>query len=612
MAEARKPLSPPYVSVAIIGAGESGIAMGAQLKQQLGCTDFRIFDRQAGIGGTWHINQYPGVACDVPAVFYSFSFAMNPNWTSLHPSGPEIKKYMTDVCEKYGMLERIQLNTDVSVCRWKEDVGLWELELRHFATGMGDLSEKDRRRITAEKGEDVVVLRRETIHAKVVCSCVGGLVEPRAKPEEVQGWEGFEGEVFHSARWKHDVDFNDKNVVVLGTGCSAAQIVPNIVKEPYNAKKVTQLMRSPPWVVQRPVPPGGEEWWSKNGPTLMTWVPGLNRLMRQAIFMGAEQQFMMFRDGGAAEAYRAKYEAKLIRHLKRTVPEKYQEMLTPDYGVGCKRRIFDAAWLPSLNNEKIELTTKPLTKINKNSVTIGPGRTYPDPANTAISVGTDEEEVPADIIVLSNGFDTTRWLHPITVLGRDNVDLVEEMDRRGGAQAYQGTAMDGFPNFFLIFGPNTATGHSSVILATENMVNYALRFIRYVLADEARTVEVKQEAEVKYTRDLQEALSKTVWMSGGCNSWYFTKDGWNSTVYPHTQYHFGWRCLFPRWKDWDFEYTRKGLWMGRLRVLRRVVELVVFFGWAYRARRVGGVAALLEGWNAVKDVGLRLAGRAAA
>lgn len=605
-------VKPPHISVAIIGAGESGIAMGAQLRQQLNCTDFRIFDRQSGIGGTWHINTYPGVACDVPAVFYSFSFAMNPNWTSFHPSGPEIKKYMTEVCERFGLVERIRLETDVAVCRWREGLGLWELELRYLAPGMGDLSEKDRRKIVAEKGEEAVVLGRETIYARVVCSAVGGLVEPRATPENVKGWEDFQGEVFHSARWRHDVDFNHKNVVVLGTGCSAAQVVPNIIKEPYHARKVTQLMRSPPWVVPRIQPPGGEAWWSKNGPKLMNWVPGLNRLMRTSIFVMAEQDFLMFRNGEKAEAYRAKAEGRLMRHLKRTVPTKYQEMLTPDYGVGCKRRIFDAAWLPSLNNEKIELTTKPLTRVNKHSITVGPGRTYPEPTNTAVSIGTDEEEVPADIIVLSNGFDTTRWLHPIKVLGRQNQDLVEEMERRGGAQAYQGTAMDGFPNFFLIFGPNTATGHSSVILATENMVNYSLRFIRYILSNEARTVEVKQSAEMAYTRDLQRALAKTVWMSGGCNSWYFTKDGWNSTVYPYSQWHFGWRCMFPKWSDWDFEYTRKGLWMGRLRVLRRVLELALFFGWAYRARKVGGVKALLEGWMAVRSVGVKAAERVVA
>lgn len=218
--------------------------------------------------------------------------------------------------------------------------------------------------------------------------------------------------------------------------------------------------------------------------------------------------------------------------MKRTVPPQYHEILTPDYGVGCKRRIFDATWFPGLSDPKIDLTTLPLNSVHPRSVTLGPGRTYPDPKNTSSQVSTEAKEIPADVIVLANGFDVTKWLHPLRVTGRGGIDLVTEMDARGGPQAYQGTAMDGFPNFFIIFGPNTATGHSSVILATENMIMYALKFIKPLLRGEWERVEVRQEAEVGYTRDLQEALSKTVWMSGGCRSWYFTADGWNSTMYP--------------------------------------------------------------------------------
>jgi hypothetical protein len=162
-------------------------------------------------------------------------------------------------------------------------------------------------------------------------------------------------------------------------------------------------------------------------------------------------------------------------------------------------------------------------------VVIGPGATYP--AN-ATEQDYPEREIPADVIVLANGFDTTRWLHPLKVVGKGGQDLVQLMEERGGAQAYQGTAMDGFPNMFLIFGPNTATGHSSVVMASENMVNYSLNFIKLILNGDAKTVDVKKEAEMAYTAEMQEALKDTVWRSG-CASWYFTKDGWNSTVYPY-------------------------------------------------------------------------------
>ena len=203
-------------------------------------------------------------------------------------------------------------------------------------------------------------------------------------------------------------------------------------------------------------------------------------------------------------------------------------MLTPDYGVGCKRRIFDKTWFPSLQSDKIELTTQPLTEIRPRSVVIGPGQSYPEKSPNDIP---DKREIQADVMILANGFETTRWLHPLKVVGQDKKDLVEEMEARGGPQAYQGTAMDGFPNFFMIFGPNTATGHSSVILASENMVEYSLPFIKMILNGDATTVDVKREAEVAYTADMQKALKSSVFNSGGCQNWYVHGD-WNATVYP--------------------------------------------------------------------------------
>ena len=205
-------------------------------------------------------------------------------------------------------------------------------------------------------------------------------------------------------------------------------------------------------------------------------------------------------------------------------------MLTPDYDVGCKRRIFDATWFPSLDDPKLELTTLPLSLVKPKSVLLGPGRTYPKSSDDSSFDESQTREIPADVIILANGFDTTKWLHPLQVTGRNGVDLVREMEARGGPQAYQGTAMDGFPNFFMIFGPNTATGHTSVILAIENMVTYALKFMKLVLRDEASVVEVKHDAEVRYTAECQQALKGSVYNSG-CTSWY-VHDGWNSTVYP--------------------------------------------------------------------------------
>ena len=251
------------------------------------------------------------------------------------------------------------------------------------------------------------------------------------------------------------------------------------------------------------------------------------------IFLLAEVDFfLMFPDTPRSHKARKRIEARLIDHMRKSVPEKYHEMLTPDYGVGCKRRIFDETWFPSLSNPAIELSTLPLTSIQPREVTLGPGRTYPDPTDHDSKVPNEERKLLADVIVLANGFETKSWLHPLKVAGKDGRLMQDVWDERGGAQAYMGTAMDNYPNLFMIFGPNTATGHSSVILASENMVNYSLHFIKEILSGDVNTFEVKKEAEIKWTKTMQENLKDTVWTSTGCRSWYKDEKGWNSTVYP--------------------------------------------------------------------------------
>ncbi|KAI4257145.1 MAG: hypothetical protein LQ352_001785 [Teloschistes flavicans] len=546
-----------YYPILIVGAGESGIALGSRLREE-GIDQFRIFERQAGIGGTWWINRYPGVACDVPAAFYSFSFSPNLKWTSLHPGGAEIYQYFNDTCEKYQFVDKIQLNTDVSELRWLEDEQLWEATLTHLVPGTGDLSKQDRNQRMAEKGRDSVYLRQEIVRARIVCCCAGGLVEPNPWPSSIPGRDTFEGPIFHSARWEHKVDFKDKNVIVIGTGCSAAQFVPRLTQEPYNAESVTQIMRSPPWVVPRAEHPGGKDKYEKYSPKVFSMVPGLAKLFRIMCFATGEYHwFTIFDPNSWNHITRGQLESRMIARMKGIVPEKYHEILTPDYSIGCKRRIFDAQWLPSLNDPKIELTTKPITKVSSNSVTIGPGRVYPDPANTDSKVPTNEETIPADVIVLGNGFEATAWLHPLKIRGKGGVYMQDVWDERGGPQAYLGLAVDGFPNLFIVFGPNTATGHSSVILASENMVEYNMKLIKKIIQGDATTIEVKKEAEMAWTKIVQDRLKLTVF-NAGCQNWY-QNDGWNSTAYPYSQIDFTFRCMFPKWSDWEVQYTRKGL-----------------------------------------------------
>jgi len=469
-----------------------------------------------------------------PAVFYSFSFSPNYNWSSYHPPGPEIVQYLQDVCEKCQIVDKIQLDTDVSELRWLEDEEVWEAKLLHMVPGTGDLSTKERKKMMAEKGPESVYLKEEIVRARIVCSAAGGLVEPNMFPEDIPGRDQFEGDIFHSARWNYNLDLRDKDVIVMGTGCSAAQFVPRLTKEPYNVKSVTQVMRSPPWVVPRPGPMLGlmsDEQWHKWTPRLFPW--GLGRAYRTFLFCLSEMDFfLIFTGRDSAARFRKKEEAALVKHMKEAVPEKYHEMLTPNYGVGCKRRIFDAFWLDSLNDPKINLTTQPLTSLQPKGVTLGPGRTYPDPQDVSSKAPTDEVHLPADAIILANGFELSTWLSPLKIIGKGGAMMQEVWDQRGGAQAYMGNAMDGFPNLFIIFGPNTATGHSSVILASENMVEYTLKFIKKILKGDVKTFEVKKEKEIAWTENMQSALKTTVWHAGGCHSWYKTANGWNATAYP--------------------------------------------------------------------------------
>ena len=289
-------------------------------------------------------------------------------------------------------------------------------------------------------------------------------------------------------------------------------------------------MRSPPWVVPRPIPPGGEQWWAKNSPWLFETFPILGRAFRFFGFLTVEKTFFdIFLQTNRSKAQRKIFEGKLIEHLRKTVPEKYWNILTPDYSVACKRLVYDAFWFKSLHDPKVELTTRPLKAIEPRGVVVGSKGAYP-PHESTESEETAGDYLAADAIIVANGFDVQTWLAPTKIVGREGAVLQEVWDERGGPQAYMGNAMDGFPNFFIIFGPNTATGHNSVILASENMVEYTLKFLKPILQGDVQTFEVKKEKEVAWANDMQTKLKDTVFMSG-CSNWYQT-DGWNATAYP--------------------------------------------------------------------------------
>ncbi|KAJ4857998.1 flavin-binding monooxygenase-like domain-containing protein [Trichoderma breve] len=453
-----------FYPMVILGAGMGGIGMACQLKDKLGFDQFRLFERQSGIGGTWWINRYPGVACDIPAIFYSFSFHQNPNWSSFFPSGEEILRYQQSIIEKYQLIDKIQLNSDVVHCQWDDFKNEWEITVRHLVP--------------------------EIVRCKVLVSAVGGLVEPRGWPSDVTGHDKFQGEIFHSARWNENINLSGKNVLVVGTGCSAAQIVPKLLAEK-GVKRVTQVMREAPWVVPRLTPPFGDEGWNKLAPRLFSTIPGLMNFIRKIVAIQIDATFAYFGASESSQRAREKLRDDLLAHLHKTAPTKYHQILTPNYDVGCKRRIFDTDWFPSLSDPRLELTTLGLKSM-------------------------EEREIPCDVIILANGFEVSSWFHPLMVVGLDGKSLNSVFDKRGGPQMYKGTALDGFPNFFALFGPNSFSGHSSVILGLENQINHAIKLIRPLLQNDIAKIDLKTEAALSYNQEIQAALKNMLTIRIAC------------------------------------------------------------------------------------------------
>jgi cation diffusion facilitator CzcD-associated flavoprotein CzcO len=455
--------------------------------------------------------------CGRPTALYSFSFAPNYTSTQIYPSGQDYVTYLYDVAERYQVIDKVQLNTDVTEIRYIEQDSEWEVKLSYLLPGTGDLSASERQK----RGS--VSIKEETVRAKIVISCVGVLVEPNAWPDSVPGKDVFQGDIIHSARWRDEIDLKDKDVIVIGSGCSAAQIVPSLVQ--MEVKTVTQLMRTPPWVSPRVEEPFGKEAYARYAPTVFRFFPVLGYTMRCIICLFTEILWStVFQRNNIR--LRRMAENSSLTHMRSKVPKKYQKLMTPDYSYGCKRRVFDSDWMESMSSPKFTLTVQPLKRLNARSVSLG--RFDGEKAESVQS--SDEVHLPADVIVLANGFEATRFLHPLSVYGRLGQAIHDCWAQRGGAQAYMGTAIDGFPNFFMTVGPNTFVGHSSVILGIESTVGYILKLVSPVLDGDILTVEPKKEAALRWTTDIQRSMQKTVF--AGCKSWYNDERGWNSTMYP--------------------------------------------------------------------------------
>jgi cation diffusion facilitator CzcD-associated flavoprotein CzcO len=450
--------------IAILGAGMGGLCMAVQLRKA-GITSFVILEKGGRVGGTWRDNVYPGSGCDVPSHLYSFSFEPKLDWSRKFALQPEILDYMEHVARKYGLMPHIRFDTEVAEARFDETEGLW-----HVRTVSG-----------------------EEITANVVVAGTGQLNRP-AYPK-LPGIESFAGKTFHSARWDHDYDLTGKTVAVIGNGASAIQFVPEIAPK---VKKLTIFQRSANWIVPKKDRP-----YTKTELALFRAFPWIVRLQRYMIYLTLERNYLAFVKGSwFGKLFEKACRTELEAHI--ADPE-LRRKLTPDYPAGCKRILLSNDWFPAMARPNVDVVTSHISHVTPDAIVTEDGRSH-----------------QADAIIYSTGFETTTFLAPMKITGRGGLDLNDVW--RSGAEAHRGIAVAGFPNFFMLYGPNTNLGHNSIIFMIECQVNYILQCIQALRGRGLRYLDVRKEAEDAFNRALQQDMQKTVW-AAGCSSWYKTADG---------------------------------------------------------------------------------------
>ncbi|KAL4940871.1 hypothetical protein BDV06DRAFT_213134 [Aspergillus oleicola] len=491
-----------YSKVVIIGAGFSGLTMACQLQDKLKEYDYTIYERSKETGGTWSANKYPGCAVDIPAALYSLSFAPNPSFTKLCPSQSEVLSYFHSVSRHYCVPEHVVCSTEWEGAEWQDSTATWTVRLRDLASG--------------EVFEH---------HCKILISAVGALVN--TNPCDFPGVENFEGEIVHTARWREGLSLKGRDVVVVGNGASAAQVIPAVI---HDTRSITQFIRTPQYYVANDNFDISARWQA-----VFHWVPGLLLLFRFFIFVYLESAMALFDLGAQGSRSRDEAAGKSRAYMKASAPEKYWPLLIPEYEIGCKRRVFDKAkYIPCLQNTKLHLTNDPIARVCESSVVTQSGQHY-----------------PADTIVLATGFSLTHW--DVNVIGRNNRSRAQHWEDVGYIEAYQSIANAGFPNFFYVLGPNCGRAHTSTLFAIESYTNLILRVIRPIIQNRASTVEVKASSEAAYNERLHAAINKTVF-TDSCGSYFNdTRTGRNWFIYPWSS---GWMWFSTHvmgLSDWSYD-----------------------------------------------------------
>lgn len=474
-------------SVAILGAGVAGICTAIKL-QEAGFHDFTIYEKAGEGGGTWRDNTYPGCSCDVPLQLYQFSFDMRSDWDRKYVGSADIKAYLESVIDKYGLRPHIRFNQEITDARFEEATGLWNL--------------------TSASGD--------TFIANVLAAGTGQLHRPRWP--DIPGQQAFQGESWHSAQWNHDYDLKGKKVGVIGNGASAIQFVPEIAKE---AGEIVIFQRSASWVLPRPQ--RAFYGWEKALYKLFPW--SMN-IQRWKIYWFGELLFRNFHHSGD----KLREAANTERDLHVQDPEK-RATLTPDYEPGCKRVLFADDWWPTMGKDHVRIVTDPIDRI--------------EPTGIHTKDGTLHE---LDAIVYSTGFDTTHFLGPMTMTGLAGRRLADAW--QGGAEAHHGITVSGFPNFFMLYGPNTNLGHNSIIFMIECQANYITQCVEKLRDGDLLYLDVKSDVQRASNEIVQQDNANSVYASG-CTSWYKTEDGKVTNNWANYTFKYWWRTRRPDFAEFN-------------------------------------------------------------
>jgi cation diffusion facilitator CzcD-associated flavoprotein CzcO len=479
-------------SVAVFGAGLGGLCAGIKLKAA-GFDNLRIFEKAAKVGGTWRDNTYPGCCCDIQVALYQFSFAPSLSWSHLFPRHDEVQRYTEELTDNFGLRSHLQVNEETRSAVWDDQRAVWK--------------------ITTNSGK--------TYETNAVVAALGQLNRPLLPA--IEGRDSFAGPAFHSARWDHSIKLAGKRVAIIGSAASAVQIIPEIAKE---VQHLTVFQRTPNWVIPRLDRPITDE-----EKALVMTAPHVAMMNRDLLYQNADylswQAFSWTKEGRDA------FTRVALNHLVEQVPDAaLRNKLTPDYPIGCKRVLITDDFYPALQRPNVSLETGAIARITPKGIETKDGVKH-----------------AVDVIVYATGFETTDWHWSVDVVGKDGKHLRDAW--ADTPEAYLGITTAQFPNFFILYGPNTNLGHNSITFMLERQVEYVVKALTAMHERNVAAMEIKRSAQDRFQRDLQTALAKTVWADPHCQSWYTNAQGhitqnWSS----HTR-DYAAATEHVKWEDYD-------------------------------------------------------------